>query len=222
MNSYVSPNSQFGTVGKDKVFHLTSPPPVASCPDQFYIGSEGDEEGEEEKENEPNTRKVKFRSRSETATDLSKEKLRPKKNGISGRLYVGEAMDGGPQRDEAASAAPLPPEDQEDGQPAQPLVRHDRPTPEMIVLRMRYPICPTGVGVEHVLLGEEGHFNTRLPLRSQQSLLRVWIICTSMKGLMALDCQLWSLGTGTPKQSSHTCYPAKGRLGRHTPRAGNS
>ena len=75
---------------------------------------------------------MKFTSRSETATDLSQEKLRPKKNGVSGRLYVGEAMDGGPQRDEAASAAPLPPEDQEDGQPAQPLVRPDRPTPEMI------------------------------------------------------------------------------------------
>ena len=41
-------------------------------------------------------------------------------------------MDGGLPRDEAASAAPLPPKDQEDGQPAQPLARPDRPTPEMI------------------------------------------------------------------------------------------
>ena len=51
---------------------------------------------------------------------------------ISGKLYVGEAADGGLPRDEAVSAAPLPPEDQEDGQPAQPLARPDRPTPEMI------------------------------------------------------------------------------------------
>ena len=59
-------------------------------------------------------------------------KLISKQNAISGRLYFGEAVEGGQQRDEAASAAPLPPEDQEDGQPAQPLFRPDRPTPEMI------------------------------------------------------------------------------------------
>ena len=58
--------------------------------------------------------------------------MRAKQVDTSGRLDVGEAVEGGSVRDEAVSAAPLPPEDDEEGQPAQPLARPDRPTPEMV------------------------------------------------------------------------------------------
>ncbi|CAE7420072.1 RE2, partial [Symbiodinium sp. CCMP2592] len=126
------------------------PPPVASPPDHFFIGSEGEEdEAEEERskakekaKEEPgsptrkpkekpgsSTRKAEEKPRSPTRKAEEKSRSNSGKN-RSGSLYVGEAGRADPPREEAASASSQPQVDE--GQSAQPLARPDRPTPEMI------------------------------------------------------------------------------------------
>ena len=70
-SSEVSPQSHFGAVGKGSVFHLPRPLPVASSPDHFFIGSEGEEEqegDEEEKEEKNQARKGKEKKEEKNPT----------------------------------------------------------------------------------------------------------------------------------------------------------
>ena len=143
-------------VEKVEFFHLPVPQPVASFPDYFYIG----EEGEDEEKDEPNAKESK-----------PKAKMRAKQVDTSGRLDVGEAVEGGSVKDEAVSAAPLPPEDDEEGQPAQPLARPDRPTPEMVAAH-EVSQLPYRSWCRACVAGRGRAFqHTKLRLKSRQSLL---------------------------------------------------
>ncbi|CAE7251708.1 unnamed protein product [Symbiodinium sp. CCMP2592] len=128
-----------GSEEKTLVFKILGPPPVASSPDHFFIGSEGEEDkakeerskAKEKAKEEPRspTRKAKEKPRSPTRKAEEKPRSNSGKN-RSGSLYVGEAGGADPPREEAASASSQPQVDE--GQSAQPLARPDRPTPEMI------------------------------------------------------------------------------------------
>ncbi|CAE6933232.1 RE2 [Symbiodinium sp. CCMP2592] len=128
-----------GSKEKTLVFKILGPPPVASSPDHFFIGSEGEEDKAEEERSKAKeqakegagspTRKAKEKPGSPTRKAEEKPRSNSGKN-RSGSLYVGEAGSADPPREEAASASSQPQVDE--GQSAQPLARPDRPTPEMI------------------------------------------------------------------------------------------